>query len=127
MIASVEALGLEGDLYGVEASVTDLITAEEAGDMVGTTRIWDFGPLLMTKGMIEELRWLGYFGDTKLMPPEGETIPKPKAADTVVFMDFFLCGLRFPWAQFLHQVLEAFEVQLHHLMPNGIVALSKFC
>ena len=127
MLASAEALGLEEDLSRVEASIADLITTEEAEDMAGNSKTWDFGPSLMTKGMIEELRWLGYFGDTKLMPPEGETIPKPKAADTVVFMDFFLCGLRFPWAQFLHQVLEAFEVQLHHLMPNGIVALSKFC
>ena len=62
-----------------------------------------------------------------MKPPEGETIPKPKAADVVVFRDFFLCGLRFSTARFLLQVLEAFEVQLHHLTPNGIVTLSKFC
>ena len=49
------------------------------------------------------------------------------AADAVVFRDFFLCDLRFLVARFLRQVLEAFEVQLHHLMPNGIVTLSKFC
>ena len=61
-----------------------------------------------------------------MKPPEGETIPKPKAADAVVFRDFFLCGLRFSAMRFLHQVLEAFEVQLHHLTPNGIVTLSKF-
>ena len=62
-----------------------------------------------------------------MKPPKGKTIPKPKAADAVVFKDFFLCGLRFPAALFLCQVLEAFEVQLHHLTPNGIVTLSKFC
>ena len=45
----------------------------------------------------------------------------------MVFRDFFLCGLRFPVARFLRQVLEAFDVQLHHLTPNGIVTLSKFC
>jgi hypothetical protein len=44
-----------------------------------------------------------------------------------VFRDFFACGLRFPAAQFLRHVLEAFEVQLHHLTPNGILTLSKFC
>ena len=55
MIVSAEALGLEEDLSGVEASVADLITAEEAGDMAGSSRTWDFGPSLMMKDMIEEL------------------------------------------------------------------------
>ena len=81
----------------------------------------------MTKDMIEELRQLGCFGDAKVKPPKGETIPKPKATDAVVFKDFFLCGLCFPAALFLRQVLEVFEVQLHHLTPNDIVTLSKFC
>ena len=54
-------------------------------------------------------------------------VPKLHAANVVVFRDFFLCGLCFPAARFLRQVLEAFEVQLHHLTPNGIVTLSKFC
>jgi len=56
MIVSVEALGLEEDLFGVGASITDLITAEQVGDMAGTSKMWDFGPSLMTKDMIEELR-----------------------------------------------------------------------
>ena len=38
MIASAEALGLEEDFFGFEASVADLITAEVAGDMAGTAR-----------------------------------------------------------------------------------------
>ena len=92
MIVSAEVLELEEDLSGVEASVVDLITTEEVGDMVGPSRTWDFGPSLMTKDMIEELWQLGYFGDAKVKPPEGETIPKPKVADAVVFRDFFLCG-----------------------------------
>ena len=56
MIVSAEALGLEEDLSGVEASVVDLITVGEAGDMAGSSRTWDFGPSLMTKDMVEELR-----------------------------------------------------------------------
>ena len=55
MIVSAEALGLEEYLSGVEASVADLITAEEVGDMAGSSRTWDFGPSLMMKDMIEEL------------------------------------------------------------------------
>jgi len=96
MIVSVEALGLEEDLFGVEASATDLITTEEAGDMAGTSKTWDFGPSLMTKDMIEGLRQLGCFGDAKVKPLEGEMIPKPKAANAMVFKDFFLYGLCFP-------------------------------
>jgi hypothetical protein len=42
-------------------------------------------------------------------------------------MDFFSCGLRFPTVYFLRLVLESFKVQLHHLTPNGILTLSKFC
>ena len=53
MLASAEALGLEEDLSGVEASVVDLITAKEAEGMVGNSKTWDFRPSLMTKGMIE--------------------------------------------------------------------------
>ena len=55
MIVSAEVLELEEDLSGVEASVVDLITTEEVGDMVGPSRTWDYGPSLMTKDMIEEL------------------------------------------------------------------------
>ena len=77
MIVSAEALGLEEDLFGVEASVADLITAEEAGDMAGSSRTWDFGPSLMTKDMIEDLWNLGCFGEAKVKPPQGEIIPNP--------------------------------------------------
>jgi len=56
MIVSAEALGLEEDLSRVEASVEDLITAEEAEDMVGTSKTSNFEPLLMTKDMIKGLR-----------------------------------------------------------------------
>ena len=55
----------------------------------------------MTKDMIEDLRKLGCFRDAKVKPPEGETIPKPKATNVVVFKDFFLYGLCFPMARFL--------------------------
>ena len=56
MIVSAEALGLEEDHSRVQVSVANLITAEEAGDMAGTSKTWDFRPSLMTNDMIEELR-----------------------------------------------------------------------
>jgi len=60
-------------------------------------------------------------------PPQGETIPKSGAVDVVVFKDFLANGLCLSVVQFLREVLENFKVQLHHLTPNGILTLSKFC
>ena len=65
------------DLKSVESSVADLITAEEVEDMAGPSKTWDFGPSLMTADMIEELRKLGCFGEAKVKPLQGETVPKP--------------------------------------------------
>ena len=79
MLASTKAIELEEDLASVEASVGDLITAEEAKDMAGMGRTWDFGPSLMTKDMIEALEWEGCFGVGKVKPPQGETVPRPQA------------------------------------------------
>ena len=115
MIVSTEALGLEEDLSGVEASVADLITAKEAGDMVGSCRAWDFGPSLMTKDMIEELRQLGCFGYAKVGPSEGETIPKSKADDAVVFRDFF------PYVAFASRWHASFVKSWKHSRYNCII------
>jgi hypothetical protein len=51
----------------------------------------------------------------------------PLEGYVVVFKDFFVCGLRFPSIGFLRQVLETFQVQLHHMTPSGFLTLSKFC
>ena len=59
MVASAEAQELVEDLASVEASVGDLIEAEEAGLMAG--KMWDFGPSLMTKKMIAKLKKEGMF------------------------------------------------------------------
>lgn len=124
MLASTEARELEENLSGVEASVGDLIGAEEVEDMARKT--WDFGTSLMTQEMIEVLEEKGYIPKEKASLPKGETIPRPGAADAVVFKDFFACGLRFSAVRFLREVLESFKVQLHHLTPNGILTLNKF-
>jgi hypothetical protein len=126
MLANAEAIELE-DLASVKASVGDLITTEEVEDMARAGRTWDFGPSLMTKDMIKVLEHDGYSCENKVKPPQGETVPWPQATDAVVFHDFFAYGLCFPIAWFLRHVLEAFVVQLHHLTPNDILTLSKFC
>ena len=59
---------MEDDLASVEASIGDLITAQEAEDMSDVGRTWDFGPSLMMKDMIEVLE-KDYFGARKAKPP----------------------------------------------------------
>ena len=55
MLAIAEAIELEENLASIEASVADLITVEEAEDMAGVGKTWDFGPLLMMKDMVKVL------------------------------------------------------------------------
>jgi hypothetical protein len=44
----------------------------------------------------------------------------------VVFEAFFIAGLRLPAHRFVSEVLQKFEVQVHQLTPNAMVALAKY-
>jgi hypothetical protein len=44
----------------------------------------------------------------------------------VVFEAFFVAGLRLPAHRFVAEVLQRFEVQVHQLTPNVVVALAKY-
>jgi hypothetical protein len=44
----------------------------------------------------------------------------------VVFETFFTAGLRLPTHRFVGEVLRRFNVQVHQLTPNAVVALSKY-
>lgn len=44
----------------------------------------------------------------------------------VVFEAFFITGLRLPVHHFVSEVLQKFEVQVHQLTPNDVVALAKY-
>jgi hypothetical protein len=44
----------------------------------------------------------------------------------VVFKAFFVAGLRLPAHRFVAEVLRRFEVQVHQLTPNSVVALAKY-
>jgi hypothetical protein len=70
----------------------------------------------------------GYFkvGQAK-PPPMGETVPSLAQGYYVVFRDYFTYGLHLPPISFLRQVLQVFHLQIHHITPNGILTLSKFC
>jgi hypothetical protein len=54
-----------------------------------------------------------------------EEVPKPEG-ELVVFEAFFTAGLRLPAHRFVAEVLQRFEVQVHQLTPNAVVALAKY-
>jgi hypothetical protein len=76
-------------------------------------------------GHVLEMQWLGYFGNgvgralgtEEVLEPEGEL---------VVFEAFFAADLRLPTHQFVVEVLRRFEVQVHQLTPNAVVAPAKY-
>ena len=55
-----------------------------------------------------------------------EETPNPKENEAVVFAVLFEAGLRFPYHPFLREILNMYNLQLHHLTPHSIVQLSKF-
>jgi hypothetical protein len=54
-----------------------------------------------------------------------EEVPEPEG-ELVVFEAFFVAGLRLPVHRFVGEVLRRFNVQIHQLTPNVVVALSKY-
>jgi hypothetical protein len=43
-----------------------------------------------------------------------------------VFEEFFAAGFRLPAHRFIVEVLRKFEIQIHQLKPNAMVALEKY-
>lgn len=54
-----------------------------------------------------------------------ETVPRSDG-EVLVFEGLFTTGVRLSCHDFLIKVLRKFKVRLHQLMPNVVVALSKF-
>jgi hypothetical protein len=46
--------------------------------------------------------------------------------EVVMFMPYLMVGFMFPPSSFLKLVLETYGLQLTHLMPNSMFALSVF-
>jgi hypothetical protein len=97
------------------------LAAEElhAGDMV------DFGVSRMSSVRVQDMQRLGYFGGGVARVPGTEEVPAPEG-ELVVFEAFFTAGLRLPAHRFVGEVLRRFNVQIHQLTPNAVVALSKY-
>jgi hypothetical protein len=85
----------------------------------------DFGVSRMSSVRVQDIQRLGYFGGGVARVPGTEEVPEPEG-ELVVFEAFFVAGLRLPVHRFVGEVLRRFNVQIHQLTPNAVVALSKY-
>jgi hypothetical protein len=97
------------------------VAAEElrTGDTV------EFGVSRMSLVRVQDMQQLGYFGGGVARVPGAEEVPEPED-ELVVFEAFFAAGLRLPAHRFVGEVLRKFDVQVHQLTPNVVVALAKY-
>ena len=103
-----------------EETLSSLMPEElRAGDSV------DFGVSRMSSARVEDMQRLGYFGGGVARASGTEKVPEPEG-ELVVFEAFFAAGLRLPAHRFVGEVLRRFNVQIHQLTPNAVVALSKY-
>jgi hypothetical protein len=103
-----------------EDTLSDLAVMElQPGHIV------EFGTLRISSVCVLEMQRLGYFGDGVGRVLGVEEIPEPEG-ELVAFESFFVDGLRFPAHRFVAEVLQRFEVQVHQLTPNAVVAQVKY-
>jgi hypothetical protein len=85
----------------------------------------EFGVSRMSLVRVQDMQQLGYFGGGVARVPGAEEVPEPEG-ELVVFEAFFAAGLRLPAHRFVGEVLCKFDVQVHQLTPNAVVALAKY-
>jgi hypothetical protein len=107
------------DASSEETLSTVAVEELRAGDTV------DFGVSRMSSVRVQDMQQLGYFGGGVARVPGVEEVPEPEG-ELVVFEAFFAAGLRLPAHRFMGEVLRRFNVQIHQLTPNAVVALSKY-
>jgi hypothetical protein len=102
-----------------EETMSDLAAELDPGHMV------EFGVSWISSVRVQDMQQLGYFGNRVGRVPGAEEIPESEG-EIVVFEAFFTAGLRLPAHRFVAEVLQRFEVQIHQLTPNAMVALAKY-
>jgi hypothetical protein len=85
----------------------------------------EFGVSWISSVRVQDMQQLGYFGSRVGRVPGAEEVPEPEG-ELVVFESFFTVGLRLPAHRFVAEVLQRFEVQVHQLTSNAVVALAKY-
>jgi hypothetical protein len=85
----------------------------------------EFGVSRISSARVQDMQQLGYFGSRVGRVPGAEEVPESEG-ELVVFEAFFTADLRLPAHRFVVEVLQRFEVQVHQLTPNAVVALAKY-
>jgi hypothetical protein len=85
----------------------------------------EFGVSRISLVRVQDMQQLGYFGNGVGRVLGAEEIPEPEG-ELVVFEAFFIAGLRLPTHCFVAEVLQRFNIQVHQLTPNAMVALAKY-
>jgi hypothetical protein len=85
----------------------------------------EFGVSRISSVRVQDMQQLGYFGNGVGRVLGVEEIPEPEG-EIVVFEAFFIAGLRLPAHRFVAEVLQRYDVQIHQLTPNAVVALAKY-
>jgi hypothetical protein len=107
-----------------EASSEDLSGTVAAAELRPGDTV-EFGVSRMLLVRVQDMQQLGYFGGGVGRVPGAEEVPEPEG-ELVVFEAFFIAGLCLPAHHFVSEVLQKFEVQVHQLTPNAVVALAKY-
>jgi hypothetical protein len=102
-----------------EETMSDLVAKLQPGHTV------EFGVSQISSVCVQDMQQVGYFGNGVGRVPGAEEIPEPEG-EIVGFEAFFTTGLRLPTHRFVAEVLQRFEVQIHQLTPNAVVALAKY-
>jgi hypothetical protein len=103
-----------------EHTLSDLVATElQPGHTV------EFDTSRISSVRVQEMQQLRYFGDGVGRVSGAEEIPESEG-ELVVFEAFFIAGLRLPAHRFVVEVLRRFDVQVHQLTPNAVVALAKY-
>lgn len=58
--------------------------------------------------------------------PKDEVIPDAQPDEHVVFKDQFSAGLCFPCQDLVEEISKAYNIEMHHLTPNGIAKIALF-
>jgi hypothetical protein len=85
----------------------------------------EFGTSRIYSGRIHEMQHLGYFRNGVGRAPRAADVPEPEV-ELVVFEAFFTARLHLPTHRFMVEVLQKFEIQIHQLTSNAMVALAKY-
>ena len=76
-------------------------------------------------GRVLEMQRLCYFWNGVGRTLGAEDVPEPDG-ELVMFEAFFAASLRLPAHRFVVEVLRKFEIQIHQLTLNVMVALAKY-